>query len=98
MLPCRWWQHGTVAVRCWPPLACSAFSADRASQVYGCVSGGGEGCVRECVGGLCGGVHVCVCMCVVSWSARLVCVSVCSRRCGCVQYSDLQSLIQGSVY
>ena len=56
--------------------------------------------MRECVGGLCGGVHVCVYVCgeLVCKTSTPVCVSVCSRRCGCVQYSDLQSLIQGSVY
>ena len=53
----------------------------------------------ECVGGVHNN-YVCVCiyMCVVSWYSCVVCVSVQSRRCGCMQYSDLQLLIQESVY
>ena len=49
----------------------SAFSADRASRACGCVHGGGEGCVHECVVWGCACTCVCVCVC-----GELVCMSV----------------------
>ena len=62
----------------------SAFSDDRASQACGYVSGGGEGCVHECVGCACVCVHVCVCVCVCVHVCVCVCVCVCVYVCVCV--------------